>query len=168
MVTLDLSRVDRKAQGPLELVSYLFPFGPTPSHILKPNQRDLASKTGYEDTSEIALCLQYYHDLECWSRCYGSYQWEMYLNGKRKRSVQNKMYPWKNKILICMDFTYITYLYNLAISKHLPTYSLTCLYCAIQFLACILIPNHEISSHKYILNIIINISLHQLSVSKHA
>ena len=37
MVTLDLSRVDRKAQDPLELVSYLFFFGPTPSHILKPN-----------------------------------------------------------------------------------------------------------------------------------
>ena len=37
MVILDLSRVDRKAQGPLELVSYLFPFGPTPNHILKPN-----------------------------------------------------------------------------------------------------------------------------------
>ena len=37
MVTLDLSRADRKAQGPLELVSYLFPFDPTPSHILKPN-----------------------------------------------------------------------------------------------------------------------------------
>ena len=26
MVTLDLSRVDRKAQGPLDQVSYLFPF----------------------------------------------------------------------------------------------------------------------------------------------
>ena len=26
MVTLDLSRVDRKAQDPLELESYLFPF----------------------------------------------------------------------------------------------------------------------------------------------
>ena len=37
MVTLDLSRVDRKARDPLELVSYLFPFDPTPSHILKPN-----------------------------------------------------------------------------------------------------------------------------------
>ena len=37
MVILGLSRVDRKAQNPLELVSYLFPFGPTPSHILKPN-----------------------------------------------------------------------------------------------------------------------------------
>ena len=37
MVILDLSRVDRKAQGPLELKSYLFPFGPTLSHILKPN-----------------------------------------------------------------------------------------------------------------------------------
>ena len=37
MVTLDLSKVDKKAQGPLELVSYLFPFGPTPSRILKPN-----------------------------------------------------------------------------------------------------------------------------------
>ena len=37
MVILGLSGVDRKAQGPLELVSYLFPFGPTPSHILKPN-----------------------------------------------------------------------------------------------------------------------------------
>ena len=37
MVTLDLLRVDRKAQGPLELVSYLFPFGPTLSHILEPN-----------------------------------------------------------------------------------------------------------------------------------
>ena len=35
MVTLDLSRVDRKAQGPLELKSYLFSFGPTPSHITK-------------------------------------------------------------------------------------------------------------------------------------
>ena len=29
MVILDLSRVDRKAQGSLELVSYLFSFGPT-------------------------------------------------------------------------------------------------------------------------------------------
>ena len=37
MVTLDLSRVDRKAQGPLELVSYWSLFGPTPSHTLKPN-----------------------------------------------------------------------------------------------------------------------------------
>ena len=37
MVTLDLSRVDKKAQGPLELESYLFPYGPTPSHTLKPN-----------------------------------------------------------------------------------------------------------------------------------
>ena len=37
MVTLDLSRVDRKAQDSLELVSYLFIFGPIPSHILKPN-----------------------------------------------------------------------------------------------------------------------------------
>ena len=32
MVTLDLSRVDKKAQGLLELKSYLFPFGPIPSH----------------------------------------------------------------------------------------------------------------------------------------
>ena len=37
MVTLDLLKVDKKAQGPLGLVSYLFPFGPTPSHILKCN-----------------------------------------------------------------------------------------------------------------------------------
>ena len=37
MVTLDLSGVDRKAQDPLELESYLFPLGPIPSHILKPN-----------------------------------------------------------------------------------------------------------------------------------
>ena len=37
MVTLDLSRVDRKAQGPLELESYLFLFGPTPSHTLELN-----------------------------------------------------------------------------------------------------------------------------------
>ena len=36
MVTLDLLRVDRKAQGPLELVSYLFSFGPTLRHILNP------------------------------------------------------------------------------------------------------------------------------------
>ena len=35
MVTLDLSRVDRKAQGPLELESYLFHFGPTPSHTTR-------------------------------------------------------------------------------------------------------------------------------------
>ena len=37
MVILDLLRVDRIAQGPLELVSYLFSFGSTTSHILKPN-----------------------------------------------------------------------------------------------------------------------------------
>ena len=37
MVTLDLSRVDRKVQDPSKLVSYLFPFGSIPSHILKPN-----------------------------------------------------------------------------------------------------------------------------------
>ena len=37
MLTLNLSRVDRKVQYPLELVSYLFHFGLTPSHILKPN-----------------------------------------------------------------------------------------------------------------------------------
>ena len=67
-----------------------------------------------------------------------------------------------------MDFTSITYLYDLVFSKHLLAYSLTCLYCAIQFLLCILIPKHEISSHKYILNIIINIFLHHLLVSKHA
>ena len=67
-----------------------------------------------------------------------------------------------------MYFTSITYLYDLVFSKHLLAYSLTCLYCAIQFLSCVLIPKHEISSHKNILNIIINISLHLLSVSKHA
>ena len=38
-----------------------------------------------------------------------------------------------------MDFTFITYLYNLAFSKHLPIYSLTCLYCAILFLSHILV-----------------------------
>ena len=38
MVTLELSRVDRKAQGPLELVSYLFPFDPTPSQLEKPKR----------------------------------------------------------------------------------------------------------------------------------
>ena len=37
MITLDLSRVDRKAQDSLELESYLFPFGLTPNHMLKPN-----------------------------------------------------------------------------------------------------------------------------------
>ena len=37
MVTLDMLRVDRKAQGPLELVRYLFPFSPTPSQILNSN-----------------------------------------------------------------------------------------------------------------------------------
>ena len=67
-----------------------------------------------------------------------------------------------------MEFTFTSYLFNLAFSKHLPVYSLTCLYCDILFLSYILIPKHEISSHKYILNIIINISLHHLSVSKHA
>ena len=40
MVTLDLSRVNRKAQDPLELESYLFPFSPTPSHMLEPNWND--------------------------------------------------------------------------------------------------------------------------------
>ena len=37
MVTLDLSRVDRKTQDPLKLESYLFFFGSTPSHVLKSN-----------------------------------------------------------------------------------------------------------------------------------
>ena len=41
MLTLDLSRVDRKAYDSLEVVSYLFPFGPTPSHLLKPNWKGL-------------------------------------------------------------------------------------------------------------------------------
>ena len=41
MVTLNLSRVERKAQGPLELESYLFPFGSTPSHILELNWNGL-------------------------------------------------------------------------------------------------------------------------------
>ena len=67
-----------------------------------------------------------------------------------------------------MDFIFNTYLYNLAFSKHLPAYSLTCLYCAILFLSYILVSKHEISSHIYPLNILINISLHHLSVSKHA
>ena len=67
-----------------------------------------------------------------------------------------------------MDFTFITYLYSLAFSKHLPAYLLTCLYYAILFLASILISKHEISCHKYILNIIMNISSHYLSVFKHA
>ena len=40
MVILGLSRVDRKTQNPLELVSYLFFFGPIPNHILKPNWND--------------------------------------------------------------------------------------------------------------------------------
>ena len=91
------------------------------------------------------------------------------LMGKGKDPSRNMMYPWKNKILICMDFTFITCLYNLAFSKHLPTYSsLTCMYCDILLLSYILVSKHEISSHKYILNIIINIFLHHLSVSKHA
>ena len=33
-----------------------------------------------------------------------------------------------------MDFTFITYLYNLVFSKHLLEYLLTCLYCAILFI----------------------------------
>ena len=37
MVTFNWSRVDRKAQGPLDLEFYLFPFGPTLSHMLKLN-----------------------------------------------------------------------------------------------------------------------------------
>ena len=37
MEILGLSRVDKKAQNSLDLVSYLFPFGPTPGHILEPN-----------------------------------------------------------------------------------------------------------------------------------
>ena len=40
MVILGLSRINRKAQNPLELVSYWFPFGPTPSYILKLNWND--------------------------------------------------------------------------------------------------------------------------------
>ena len=36
MVILSLSIVDRKDQNPLELVFYLFPFGPTPNHIVNP------------------------------------------------------------------------------------------------------------------------------------
>ena len=39
MVTLDLSRVDRKAQGPLELVSYWSHFKPhTKSQLERPNR----------------------------------------------------------------------------------------------------------------------------------
>ena len=74
----------------------------------------------------------------------------------------------KNKILICMDFTFITYLYGLAFSKHLLEYFLTCLYCAILFLSCILMSKQEISSYIYPLNILINISLHHILVFKHA
>ena len=74
----------------------------------------------------------------------------------------------KNKILICMDFTFITYLYSLAFSKHLLEYFLTCLYCAILFLSCILMSKQEISSYIYPLNILINISLHHILVFKHA
>ena len=37
MVTLDQLRVYRKAEDPLELESYLFPFGLTTSHTQKPN-----------------------------------------------------------------------------------------------------------------------------------
>ena len=37
MVILSLSKVDKKTQNPLELVSYLFPFDPTPNHIVKLN-----------------------------------------------------------------------------------------------------------------------------------
>ena len=44
MVILDLSRINRKAQSPLELVSYLFHFGPTSNHILKPNWNVLIGK----------------------------------------------------------------------------------------------------------------------------
>ena len=43
MVILDLSKVDRKAQGPLELVSYLFPFG-----TLEENQEFQKSKENFE------------------------------------------------------------------------------------------------------------------------
>ena len=67
-----------------------------------------------------------------------------------------------------MDFTFITYLYNLALSKHLPAYSITCLYCDILFLSYILMSKQEITSHIYLLMIIIHISLHHLSISKHA
>ena len=41
MVILGFSRVDRKAQNSLKLESDLFPFGPTPSHKLKPNWNGL-------------------------------------------------------------------------------------------------------------------------------
>ena len=90
-------------------------------------------------------------------------QWE-----KEKIRLEQDVSLEKNKILMSMDFTSITYLNNLAFSKHLPAYSLTCLYCATLFLSCILIPKQEISCHKYLLNIIISISLLHLSVFKHA
>jgi len=48
---------------------------------------DPVSKLRYEDAFEIALCLQHYHDPAVCLRCSGLCQWEMYLNGKRKRSV---------------------------------------------------------------------------------
>ena len=45
-------------------------------------------------------------------------QWE------RKRSFQNRMYPLEPEILICKDLHLPFYLYDLAFSKHLHTYSL--------------------------------------------
>ena len=40
MITLDLSRVNRKAQGPEGVCVLLVPFDPTPSHTLKLNWKD--------------------------------------------------------------------------------------------------------------------------------
>ena len=68
MVTLDLSRVDRKAQGPLELESYLFPFGHISSHILKPNWNDpKCNNQLWEEHTEfymrMKLCIYEYKPL---------------------------------------------------------------------------------------------------------
>ena len=74
MVTLDLSRVDRKAQGPLEPMSYLFPWSYFKPHT-KPqlewlkklaqldNQLEGEKHTEFCKTMKWLVC-------ECWTLSY--------------------------------------------------------------------------------------------------
>ena len=71
MVTLDLSKVDRKAQGPLELDSYFFSFGPTPNYTLKPilerpkRPTQLDNQLDIKEETYIILYIIHYCEMMC-------------------------------------------------------------------------------------------------------
>ena len=94
-------------------ISQLNPLG----FMIKINERKLSPLW-------VALCLQHAWPVMVLVRFYGSCQRKMYPNGKGKRSVQNMIYPLEPEIQICIDLHLPFYLYDLAFSKHLRTYSL--------------------------------------------